>query len=160
MQAYHQYGVSSRPALYITKKGALDSQPASIKFTSCLPMVSGSLRVLPKIQSNQILTLNSNMTSFFRFVNKRAINRLGIISLAHVPVHVTDFPIVNVHVDELSSARIWQHKLCATLSTNVNINCHLPIKVYYGICTLRHIRIEIIHGSQKVFWVLTWVGGY
>ena len=70
------------------------------------------------------------MTSFFRFVNKRAIYRLGIISLAHAPVHVTDFPIVNEHVDELSSARIWQHKLCETLSTNVNINDHLPIKVY------------------------------
>ena len=61
------------------------------------------------------------MTSFFRFVNKRAIHRLGIISLAHAPVHVTDFPIVNVHVDELSSARIWQHKLCAILFANVNI---------------------------------------
>ena len=47
------------------------------------------------------------MTSFFRFVDKRAIYRLGIISLAHAPVHVTDFPVVNVHVDELSSARIW-----------------------------------------------------
>jgi phosphohistidine swiveling domain-containing protein len=30
----------------ITKKGALDSQPQVIKFTSCLPMVSGSLQVL------------------------------------------------------------------------------------------------------------------
>ena len=49
--------------------------------------------------------INSNMTSF---VNKRAIYRLGIISLAHAPVHVTvtEFPVVNVHVDELSSARI------------------------------------------------------
>jgi hypothetical protein len=28
------------------KKGALDSQPQGIKFTSCLPMVGGSLRVL------------------------------------------------------------------------------------------------------------------
>jgi hypothetical protein len=46
------------------------------------------------------------MTSFFRFENKRAIYLLGIISLAHAPVHVTDFPVVNVHVDELSSARI------------------------------------------------------
>jgi hypothetical protein len=36
------------------------------------------------------------MTSFFHFVNKRAIYRLGIISLAHAPVHVTDFPVVNV----------------------------------------------------------------
>ena len=87
------------------------------------------------------------MTSFFRFVNKRVICQLGIISLAHAPVHVTDFPVVNVHVDELSSARIWQHKLCATYSANVNINNRLPIKVYYRICTLRHIRIEVIHGS-------------
>jgi len=88
-----------------------------------------------------------NMTSFFRFVNERVIILLGIISLAHAPVHVTDFPVVNVHVDELSSARIWQHKL----SANVNINNRLPIKVYYRIYTLRHIRIEIIHGSQNVF---------
>jgi hypothetical protein len=90
------------------------------------------------------------MTSFFRFVKKLAIYLLGIISLAHAPVRVTDFPVVNVHVDELSSARIWQHKLCATYSTNVNINNRLPIKVYYRICTLGHIRIEIIHGSQNV----------
>jgi hypothetical protein len=75
----------------------------------------------------------------------------GIISLAHAPVHVTDFSIVNVLVDELSSARIWQHKLCATFSANVNINYCLPIKVYCRICTLRHIRIEINHGSQNVF---------
>jgi hypothetical protein len=38
---------------------------------------------------------------------------------------MTDFPVVNVHVDELSSARIWQHKLCATLSANININFSL-----------------------------------
>ena len=87
------------------------------------------------------------MTSFFRFVNKRAICRLGIISLAHAPVHVTDFPVVNVHVDELSSAWIWQNKLCETLSANVNINYRLPIKVYYRICTPRHIRIEITHSG-------------
>jgi hypothetical protein len=65
---------------------------------------------------------------YFGFVNKRAIYRLGIISLAHAPMYVTHFPIVNVHVDELSSARIWQHKLCATLSANVHINYRLPIK--------------------------------
>jgi hypothetical protein len=91
------------------------------------------------------------MTSFIRFVNKRAIYRLGIISLAHALVHVTDFPVVNVHVDELSSARIRQHKLCATFSANVDINYRHPIKVYYHVCTVRHIRIEIIHGSQNVF---------
>ena len=82
---------------------------------------------------------NSNITSFFRFVNKREIYRLGIISLA------TDYPVVKVHVDELSSARIWQYKLCATFSGNVDINYRLPIKVCYRICTLTHIRIEINH---------------
>ena len=100
------------------------------------------------------------MTSFFRFVNKRAIYRLGIISLAHTQVHVTDFPVVNVHVDELSSARIWQHKLCATYSVSVNVNNRLQFKIYYRIFTFRHIRIEIIHGSQNVFRVLTQVDGY
>jgi hypothetical protein len=72
---------------------------------------------------------NSNTTSFCRFVDKRTIYRLGIISLARAPVHVTDFPVINVHVDELSSARIWQPILCATLSANININYRLPIKV-------------------------------
>ena len=67
---------------------------------------------------------------------------IDIISLAHAPVDLTDFSVVNIYVDKLSSARIWQHKLCATLSANVNINYNLPIKVYCRICTLRHIRIE------------------
>ena len=52
---------------------------------------------------------NSNMTSFFRFANKQAIYRLGIISLAHAPVHVTDFPVVNVHVDEFGSKNCMPH---------------------------------------------------
>jgi hypothetical protein len=52
---------------------------------------------------------NSNMTSFFRFVDKWEIYQLGIVSLAHAPVHVTDFSVENVHVNDLSSARIWQH---------------------------------------------------
>ena len=59
-------------------------------------------------------------------------------------IHTTDFPVIKVYVDELSSARIWQHKLCTTLSANANIYYHLPIKVYYSICTARHFRIEII----------------
>jgi hypothetical protein len=53
-----------------------------------------------------------------------------------VKLYVTDYPVVKVHVDELSSARIWQHKLCATMSANVNINYRIPIKIYYSICTV------------------------
>ena len=87
------------------------------------------------------LALNtySNITSFFRFVNKRAIYRLGIISLAHAPVHATDFPVVKVHVDELSSARIWQHKLYATLFASVNIDYRLSIKVHTTVSVLLDI---------------------
>ena len=92
------------------------------------------------------------MASFFRFVDKRAIYRLGIISLAHAPVHVTDFPVVNVHVDELSSARIWQHKLCATLSANVNINYRLPIIVYYRICIRQSmLKLKTHSGFHDLF---------
>jgi hypothetical protein len=39
--------MGSRPALKISKKSALDSQLQVIKFTSCLPVVGGSLRPLP-----------------------------------------------------------------------------------------------------------------
>jgi len=34
------------PGFVNYKKGTLDSQPQVIKFTSCFPMVGGSLRVL------------------------------------------------------------------------------------------------------------------
>jgi hypothetical protein len=40
-----------------------------------------------------VFIVNSNMTSFFRFANKRASYPFGIISLAHAPVNVTDFSI-------------------------------------------------------------------
>jgi hypothetical protein len=40
----------------------------------------------------------SNMTSFFRFVNKRASYPFGIISLALAPVNVTDFSIGSIYI--------------------------------------------------------------
>jgi hypothetical protein len=40
---------------------------------------------------------DSNMTSFCRFVNKRASYPFGIISLAHALVNVTDFSIGNIN---------------------------------------------------------------
>jgi len=73
-------------------------------------------------------------------------------------INTTDFPVVNVHVDELSSTRIWQHKVCATHAANVNVNYRLPIKVYYRICTVRHIRIEIINNRQPMLKLKTHFG--
>jgi hypothetical protein len=40
---------------------------------------------------------NSNITSFFRFANKRESYPFGIISLAHAPVNVTDFSIDSIN---------------------------------------------------------------
>ena len=68
--------------------------------------------------------------------------------------------LISTCTDECDWRFHWQHKLCATYSANVTINYRLPIKIYYRICTLRDIRIEINHGSQNVFGVLTWVGVY
>jgi hypothetical protein len=42
---------------------------------------------------------NSNITSFFRFVNKPASYPFGIISLAHAPVNVTDFSIGSIEIE-------------------------------------------------------------
>jgi hypothetical protein len=83
---------------------------------------------------NHKVTTISNMASFFRFVDKRAIYRW--------------YNLIRTCADECDWLFHWQHKLCATFSANVNINYRLPIKVYYHICTLRHIRIEINHGVR------------
>ena len=80
---------------------------------------------------------NSNMTSCFRFVDKRAIYRW--------------YNLVHTCAGECERLFYWQHKWCATLSANVNMNYRLPIKVCYRICNPRHIRIEINHGSMNVF---------
>ena len=86
------------------------------------------------------LFVYSNMTSFFRFVNKRASYPFGIISLAHAPVNVTDFSIGSINCNlnnAIEGAVLFElHKLCATFSASVNINYHLPITLYYRICTL------------------------
>jgi hypothetical protein len=47
----------------ISKKGALDSQPQVIKFTSCLPVVGGSLRFLPPLK----LVINQSYQKLFFF---------------------------------------------------------------------------------------------
>jgi hypothetical protein len=97
--------------LYTDMKLTLCLHFICILFSKFLLTTGANISGVPLFASNNH---NSNITSFFRFVNKRSIYRLGIISFAHAAVQVTDFPVVNVHVDELSSARIWQHKLCAT----------------------------------------------
>ena len=61
-----------------------------------------------------------------------------------VKIYVTDYPVVKVHVDELPSAWIWQHKLCATLSENVNISWQpeCVLSFYMGWRILVNLDIE------------------
>jgi hypothetical protein len=40
------------------KKGAFDSQPQVIKFSSCLPMIGGSLRVLQLLPPLKLITMD------------------------------------------------------------------------------------------------------
>jgi hypothetical protein len=49
--------------------------------------------------------LNSNMTSFFRFVSKRASYPFGIISLAHAPVNVIDFSFGSINCNPNNADR-------------------------------------------------------
>ena len=50
------------------------------------------------------------MTSFFRFANKRAIYRLGIISLAHALVHLTEmYMLMNYRLLEFGSINYVRH---------------------------------------------------
>ena len=90
------------------------------------------------------------MISLFPFVKKKTYLFLRIISLAHALMNVTDVSIGSINCDpnNAEGAVLFElHKLCATFSATVCINYRLPIKVYYRICTLRHIRIGIKHGS-------------
>jgi hypothetical protein len=56
--------MGSRPTLYITKKGALDSQPQVIKLTSCLPMVDGSLQVLRIVPPLKLVAMIWNVATY------------------------------------------------------------------------------------------------
>jgi hypothetical protein len=62
-------------------------------------------------------------------------------------LHTNRYNLISTCAGECDWLLHWQHKLCATFSASVNINYRLPIKVYYRMHTLRHIRIEINHGS-------------
>ena len=53
----------------------------------------------------QQIIFNSNIISFFRFVNKRASYPFGIISLTHAPVNVTDFSIGSINCNPNNADR-------------------------------------------------------
>jgi hypothetical protein len=73
--------------VYFTQqKDALDSQSQVIKFTSCLPVVGGSLRLLPPLKTGrhdiaEILALNTKNQSIKSININKTNNHLSSCSL-------------------------------------------------------------------------------
>ena len=87
------------------------------------------------------------------YLTRRASSTFPILSIVKSAFGLRNLPDKDLNISLLRLRHF--HKLLY-----IDINYRLPIKVYYRICTLRHIRIEINHGSQNVFCLLTWIGGY
>ena len=103
-------------------------------------------RLLKSFDEYQGDNTNSNMTSFFRFLDKRVIYRW--------------YNLVHTCAGECDWLFHWQHKWCVTLSANVNINYRLPIKVYYRICNLCHTlnrcKVAYFHGKRHDSYSMQW----
>ena len=78
---------------------------------------------------------NSNMTSFCRFVKKRAIYRW--------------YNLIRTCDGECDWLFHWQHKLCTTFSANVNIKNHTRTTKWSVIAQIQHGR-SIIHNYKFV----------
>jgi hypothetical protein len=82
---------------------------------------------------------NSNITSFFRFVNKRASYPFGIISLAHAPVSV-------------SSTILLQLPHCQAIYCML-----LSIKSKYGTVTILTLLYMKLSNSNKLRSIITYL---
>ena len=82
----------------------IDRVPDSPKDQVCTKFGQNPLKDVDSRVFTRMLN-NSNMTSFLRFVNKRASYPLCIISLAHAPVNVTDFSIGSIHCNPNNADR-------------------------------------------------------
>ena len=71
-----------------TKKGVLDSQPQVIKFTNCLPMVGGSLRVL------QFSTTKTGRHDIAEILLKVALNTINQIKSNLNSQHPSRNPVI------------------------------------------------------------------
>ena len=118
------------PGFVNYKKGALDSQPQVIKFTSCLPMVGGSLRIIhfsdvtllfkQSIMFNNLqfilLFLNIRTLTFYYF---RLKNAIFIFWDFQVPNHCWAF-----------KSLLWLSKLPSYHSSTVTIVLYFIISIF------------------------------
>jgi hypothetical protein len=74
----------------------------------CFVLLVFALRffqLFPESLDRSFCNVYSNITSFFRFANKRASYLFSIISLAHAPVIVTDFSIGSINCNPNNADR-------------------------------------------------------
>jgi hypothetical protein len=70
--------------------------------------------------------------------------------MSHI-IYAAKFEQTIIHQHVLLRRESQPHILYNWKVSRIDKTSVTIIKVYYRICTVRHIRIEIIHGSQNVF---------
>jgi hypothetical protein len=78
------------------------------------------------------------MTSFFRFVNKRASYSFGIISLAQALVNVTDFSIGRINCKSNRKEKMTNVDLEMSNLLNFILPAYLKKKLEYYINKINH----------------------
>jgi hypothetical protein len=123
------------PSFVNNKKGALDSQPQVIKFTSCLPRVGGSLRVLrlppplklvamiyPVAEILLKVALNTKIQKFnFKCPSHMCLdlNSFGCTFSVNMLIAQTyNYGLLKIVLKSLN-----RHKFCKYLSSSLTVTC-------------------------------------
>ena len=101
----HSVELRDKLKIIYTYVNSINVLVISIMIHICGCLLFMILHMIITLYRGGCIITNSNMTSFFRFVNKRASYPFGIISLAHAPMNVTDFSIVSVNCNPNNADR-------------------------------------------------------
>jgi hypothetical protein len=140
------------PSFVNYKKGALDSQPQVIKFTSCLPMICGSLRVLRLLpplnwspwyswniaeSGDKYQEIRSNQSTIFQLycgVSVLLVEEIGGPGENHRPAgshwqtvshNVVHLALIEIRTHNISSDRNWLRRYYHTTTAYSRLNIYI-----------------------------------